>query len=185
MPMRPFVLLAAGCLAAGAAQSTRHEVPPAINADSAEVQLRRFLDLAVASRKPVIGMWTPVFTCNDPDHEDRVRALWIADSKILSIRPKGDSMKAVVLLTSVVDEADHGFFGWQKILRVQDDTAHFTLARDSADGGTWKVCGEALEHFGIRILGSDATWFPKGASQAAAIATTDSIRKARGLSIVR
>jgi hypothetical protein len=153
-------------------------------APQAKQQLGRFLDLALATRKPPLP-WDSVYTCaDDMDRVNVERALWIADYKVLSMSSEHDSVKAVVALTSVVDEAYQGFAGWISTLKVREDTAHFTLVRETPVA-PWKVCGETDERYGVRVLGYAKKWVPAGASRVAAVATIDSIRRSRHLTIVR
>src|SRR4051794_11146373 len=95
-----FALLTASCVRG---QATSQHAQDATNA--ADSQLRAFLDRALITphRRQ---LFTGLYTCSDDEHADRVRALWTADYRVLSVQQKADSMKAEVVLTTVADQRE-------------------------------------------------------------------------------
>jgi hypothetical protein len=141
--------------------------------------LKRFLSLAIATRGNRSSI-NEVWTCDEQLGYDDAR--WIADYLVLTTTTRGDSAFGTATLTTVASQVDKGK-GWVASLKTTEDTAHFVLLRDKANG-KWRVCGDASEGFGVVMVGRDIQW-QGGASPAKAHAVIDSIRQARGLEIVR
>jgi hypothetical protein len=143
-------------------------------------QFATFLSLAIATRQPHLGMIDSVYTCGDEESRDDMR--WIAAYRILSVSVAGDSGRAAALITTVATQKNEGN-GWRAKLGIREDTAHWELKRGAETGGRWMVCGDTYEHFGVFHLGRDVKW-ARG-SGVEAMAAVDSIRRARGLELLR
>ncbi|MEP6992218.1 MAG: hypothetical protein ABJA80_14900 [bacterium] len=146
-------------------------------------QFARFLSLAIATRAPRVGKFSDVYECRDSEALKDVR--WLADYRILSVHTTGDSAVATAQVTTVARQHD-GATGWVADAGIRVDTARWRM-RNVAAGATkrWKVCGDAMEHFGVFMLGRTVRWAPAGSSAATAKAAVDSIRRARGLALAR
>ena len=164
---------------------------------SARGQFTAFLDAAVATRVPWVGIFDGVHLRDTGEGdewtiwEDFERRVWIADSRVLAVQVVGDTMAdASALLTIVADQhqdPDSAEARYIATVGVREDTAHWTMVRDPADSvvpGRWKVRGDAHEGFGVFAVGRFIRWTGKG-SERRALALVDSIRKARSLPLVR
>ena len=163
------------------------------SAEQAETVFARFLDLSVATRAPRIGMFDSVYTCEDLVWMSDVR--WVADYRIVNVATSGDTARATAILTTVARQIDLGDNQgtYAATFRVSADTGHWLMVRSAETRNLWKVCGDARErvggipreHFGVFMLGRTIRWQPPGASSQGARAAIDSIRRSRGLPIVR
>lgn len=171
---------------------------------SPESVFTRFLDLSVATRQPRPGRLDSVYTAGmqfnyDSNYaytrcEQSTDARWMADYRVLRVVTTGDSAVASVELVTVAHETEHGVVGvdagvyHEATLRLKTDTGHWELLRSAREtGGVWKVCGDAREGFSLFPAGrvGAVRWLPPGASADKARAAIDSIRKSRGLPIIR
>lgn len=144
-------------------------------------QLAHFLSLAIATRVPRVGRLDSVYTREEEEY-NRVR--WLADFKVIGVALRGDSALATAVITTVADQVDRGR-GWVATPRIETDTAHWQMARSRDGERRWLVCGDAVEGFGVLMVGREVRWRPATASARTARAAVDSIRRARGLTIVR
>lgn len=147
-------------------------------------QFSRFLSLAVATRVPHEGRTDSVYASGaEPgidEHDTDMR--WVAASRILSVSTAGDSARATAVITEVAQQiTDHDIY--RASFGIRDDTAHWRLVRDADSNGRWLVKGDAEEGFGVFHVGRDIRWVV--GSRAMALAAVDSIRRARGLPLVR
>jgi hypothetical protein len=151
----------------------------------AESQLARFLSLSIITRAPKLGQYDSVYTCRD--FETYSDSRWVADYRILAVRQQNDSLaEASAVLTTVARLVDRNGNGdYRATVRVAADTGHWRMLRSPETGRRWMVCGDAREGFTPIKLGRDITWNPAGASAEKARALADSVRKARGLPIIR
>jgi hypothetical protein len=165
------------------------------NAGDAQTNFARFLSLAVATRSQVLGMFDSVYARGDPKiggdvdpcPEDYREVRWLADYKIVSVDAKNDSAVGVAVLTTVADQmpSPDGADGVYLVTpRLRQDTARFTLIRSPETHGHWAVCGDAQGGFGLLRIGREVRW-PPGWSKEKAFEQIDSVRKARGLPILR
>jgi hypothetical protein len=176
------VLMPSASCAQSQAPHAAAVAPPAKSdtATLARAQFEKFLSLAIATRQPHVGMIDSVYTCGDEESRDDMR--WIAAFRILSVSVAGDSGRAAAALTVVAIQKD-GLSGWTARFGIREDTAHWELKRSAETGGRWMICGDTYEHFGVFHLGRDVKWLRGSTSEA--IAAVDSIRRARGLPIIR
>jgi hypothetical protein len=107
---------------------------------------------------------------------------WLAAYRIVSVRTKGDTGWATAIITSTARQKDDGR-RWTARYGIQEDTAHWVLLRSPDTRGSWMVWGDAAEGFGVFHIGRDVHWVTGGRRQA--LAAVDSIRKARGLPLLR
>jgi hypothetical protein len=147
---------------------------------AAESQFIQFLSLAVATRVPRLGLVDSVYTCDET--EGRHDMKWVAAGRVLSVSTRGDSGRATAVITTVAHQTERSN-GYDARYRIHEDTAHWDLVRNIQTGGKWMVCGDALEGFGIFHIGRSVRWVQ--GSRAEALAAADSVRRARGLPILR
>jgi hypothetical protein len=147
-------------------------------------QFDRFLSLAVATRALHVGITDSVYTSgSEPEITEGDTAMrWIAAARILAVSTRGDTGHAAAVITEVARQAEK-HDGYEATYGVRDDTAHWVLVRGVDSTGKWLVNGDADEGFGVFPIGRDIRWVT--GSRAKAIAAVDSIRRARGLAIVR
>ena len=143
-------------------------------------QFEKFLSLAIPTRAPRLGIFDSVYTCREEENYADMR--WVADSRILSVSVTGDSGRAAAVLTVVARQKDDGP-GWKATFGIREDTAHWALKRDTEADGRWKVCGDSFEQFGVFRIGRDVQWLRGDRTKA--LAAVDSIRRVRGLPVVR
>lgn len=150
----------------------------------AEEQFRKFLSLAIVTRAKSDALYDSVFTCRDfQSYQD---SRWIADYRVLSVAQRSDTLADVAaVLTTVARLVNPGDDRYRATMRVAEDTAHWMMLRTPATHQLWMVCGDAREGFSTFIEGRDVSWSPPGASRDRAFALADSVRRARGLSLVR
>lgn len=178
-------------LASGRWHSDAASLPQ--STEQAETAFARFLDLSVATRAPRIGMFDSVYTCEDLEWMIDVR--WVADHRIVDVTTIGDTARATAILTTVARQIDlmDNQGTYSSTFRVSADTGHWLMVRSAETQNKWKVCGDARERvggsprerFGVFMLGRAIRWQPPGASAEMARAAIDSIRRSRGLPIVR
>ena len=154
-------------------------------------QFAKFLDSTVATRTPspeIASVYT-IGTDLGLDQRD-LDSRWLATSRIVSVRSVGDSAHAVAVITTVarqVPETEEGHYAVR--FGIRDDTAHWLLVRNAETGGNWKVDGDGWiggdppDQFTVLRLGHYIHWVVGSREQA--IAAVDSIRRARGLEVVR
>lgn len=147
-------------------------------------QFARFLSLAVASRVPHAGRVDSVYTSGtDLGIDERDTDMrWVAASRILYVSTKGDTGRAAAVITEVARQVDD-HDGYRASYGIREDTAHWGLVRGVDTSGRWLVQGDAAEGFGVFHIGRDIRWVVGSRSQA--LAAVDSIRRARGLPLVR
>jgi hypothetical protein len=146
-------------------------------------QFAKFLSLAVATRTPYVSMVDSVYTSGEMGIDERYREMrWVAAYQVLAVRREGKLAKAVAVITSVARQTDTGH-GYVARYGIRDDTAHWVLVRSADARGRWVVIGDAAEGFGVFHIGRDVRWLT--GSRATALAAVDSIRRARGLPVVR
>jgi hypothetical protein len=147
-------------------------------------QFAKFLTLAVATHVDHVGDADSVYTSGTElgIDEQYKEMRWLAASRILSVKSNGDTAHAVALITTVARQTDTGH-GYTASYGIREDTARWVLVRDAEDSGRWKVNGDAAGGFGVWHIGRDITWV--NGSRARALAAVDSIRRARGLELVR
>jgi hypothetical protein len=147
-------------------------------------QFAAFLSLAVASREPHVGRTDSVYTRGtEIGIEEQDAAMrWVADARILRVSTRGDSGRAVALITSVARQTNENDV-WMASTDTRDDTVHWALIRNADTQGRWMVNGDAAEGFGVFHIGRDVRWV-RG-SRAQALAAIDSIRHLRGLELLR
>ncbi len=147
----------------------------------ARSQFDRFLSTAIASRVQKIGMYESLYTCTDREMADNVK--WLADYKVLAVDTAAGNAVVTARVTVVANQVlDHDF--WSVRPTIEEFDAHWRMERDAETAGRWMVCGDAVEQFGVFLIGRDVRW-PPGTSAKAVIATIDSLRQARGLPIAR
>ena len=147
-------------------------------------QFDRFLSLSVATRKPHVGMVDSVYTPGtqlgvDEQYKDM---RWLAAHRILSVVTAGDTARAAAILTTTARQIDMGDYYCARY-GIRDDTAHWVLVRSRDTRGRWMVNGDAAEGFSVLPLGRDIRWGM--GSRRKALAAVDSIRRARGLPLIR
>jgi hypothetical protein len=186
----------------------------------AESQLRAFLQLSIATRPAFAGqfdsvyvddIWTTTIDSSGgrPDtvgsyacEAARTMSLWVADSRIMSFVPRGDSIDATVVLTTVALQQEDSVEAAQRsgvgdvpqivMQRVRDDTVHFLLLHQpSSNGPRWMVCGGGWmdqtdangdrQFVSVLRYGRTLRWEPDGSSALTARRLVDSVRRARGL----
>lgn len=166
------------------APASPNRTAPADTTSEPYKQFARFLWLAVATRAPGPGRVDSVYTHGtDLGIDERYTDMrWVAAYRILSIWTAGDSGRAAAVITTVARQTDKGY-GWTARYGIRDDTAHWRLERSADTGGRWKVRGDALDGFRVFRVGRDVKWLT--GSPKKAFAAVDSIRRARGLPLVR
>ena len=174
--------------------SWRDTLTPALDSLApAYRQFASFLDYAVATRVPHVGMVDSLYSRGSFDElgiaEQDNDMRWLAASRILWVRTVSDTGQAMAVITTVArqtPESEEGSYAVQ--FGIRDDTANWKLVRD-ADDGRWKVDGDgwirgsSRGQFTVLSLGRDLHWVAGSREQA--LATVDSIRLARGLELVR
>jgi hypothetical protein len=88
----------------------------------------------------------------------------------------------VALITSVARQTNENDV-WTASTEIREDTVHWALIRNTDTQGRWMVNGDAAEGFGLFHIGRDVRWV-RG-SRVQALAAIDSIRRARGLEVLR
>jgi hypothetical protein len=158
--------------------------PPAIAEDSPDSALARFLTFVIPTgRHSYPAALDSVYengACRYLESNSETR--WLADYRILATVVGGkDTAVVTAFLTSAatVRDDDKSIRG---ILEIRQDTANFLMVRHS---GRWKACGDAFGGFGLILYGRINSWTPAGGSAAKAMAAIDSIRRARGLRLIR
>ena len=156
-------------------------------------QFARFLELAVATRSDLRGLDSIYYRGSLEDlglteRDDDMR--WLAASHIISVRTSGDSGNAVAVITTVAQQTPENEEGHYAVhFGIRDDTVHWLLVRTADTGRRWKIYGEGWmmgdprDQFSVLHVGRDLHWVTGSREQA--IAAVDSIRRARGLEIVR
>jgi hypothetical protein len=161
-----------------------------------ESQLTRFLSLSVATREKNLVYVDSVYTDGDIRvggdvapclAGDETVNRWLAASHVLSVTVQGDRADATAAITTAareVEEPDGESFVVNP--QIQEDTARWRLLK-SGTSGKWMVCGPGShpkEIFGLFKVGRTIKW-PNGGSQESVMSTIDSIRRARGLPVLR
>ena len=163
----------------------------------ADSQFARFLSASIATRENTRGLFDSVYTnegrkptpgeiedVSGPCPQEFMEERWLADYRLLSVTTRGDSGRAAAEITTVAREVEDGA-EWLATILVSQDTAHWRLIRSDVTQGLWMVCGESMEGFGLfRMPPSHLRWSKNG-SAVKARAAVDSIRRARGLALVR
>jgi hypothetical protein len=108
---------------------------------------------------------------------------WLAAYRIVSVETKNDTAQAAAVITVVARQTNDGHDHYTARYGIRDDTARWVLVRESTAGGRWKVSGDAVGGFGVAHIGRDIRWAE--GSRAKALAAVDSIRRARGLPLLR
>jgi hypothetical protein len=167
----------------------RMDAPAMVSIDTLALAYRQFaafLTIATATRKPKMGVADSVYTPGEIGiGEQDADMRWVAASRILSIKTEGDTGSAVAVITTVARQIDNGNGVWLARYGIHEDTARWFLVRNAATGGRWMVEGDAAGGFGVFHIGRerDIKWVV--GSRAKALAAVDSIRRARGLELVR
>jgi hypothetical protein len=117
--------------------------------------------------------------CPEEDMERR----WLADYRVLSVATSGDSGVATAAITTAVRQIEGPRDSTIATVSIADDTAHWRMIRSSETRDRWMVCGDAVEGFGVFPSTWSVRW--EAGSAEAARAAIDSIRRARGLPLVR
>jgi len=164
---------------------------------SAESQFDRFLSLSIATREKNAVSAESVYTEGGIKvggdvapclAGDETVNRWLADYHVLSVSLRGDTAIASAAITTAVredEEPDGRSFVATPL--IQEDTARWMLVRGADTHGKWMVCGpgaSAQGLFGLFKVGRTIRW-ANGGSARNATATIDSIRRARGLPVVR
>lgn len=155
-----------------------------MDTDSARARkaFERFLQLAVATNTLRIGRYDSVYTCPEDELYEDVR--WVADSRVLDINVRGDTANVSAVLTTAAQQVQEDVgTDYVATVRIREDTGHWRMVRTGGAG--WKVCGDSREGFGVWMIGRTIHWRPVGASRLTAHSVIDSIRRARGLPIMR
>ena len=158
----------------------------AANPVPAESTLSYFLTVAVPTRRPSTVMIDSIVGCRDTENLDHV--LWHAAWQIDSSVALGDSTLVYFRATSVarLRAADGG--GYKAVLGVEEVPV---VARLDRLGSHYTVCvnfrdpRHPADDFFIGGPFPNVRWTPSGASTAEAFAAIDSIRRVRGLPIIR
>lgn len=189
------VCLGAAATGFGCSPDNPERERPADAPASADSQFARFLSLSIATRFPYAGIFDLIGTvkdhspaveggdvsglCLDPEDYDERR--WLADFRVLSVAVDGDSGEASAAITTVARQQIGEY--WISTFAIEEDTAHWKMIRAPETGGQWKVCGGAAEGFELYASERPAQWL--NGSDTTARAAIDSIRRARGLPLVR
>lgn len=144
-------------------------------------QFDRFLSQTLATRRPRMGYVDSLYTCGDEEGFEERR--WIAAYRILQLTTRGDTGRVVVALTSVARQLQETDSRYGARTGILEDTASWRLVRNEETGGRWMTCGDSDQGFNTMAIGRSVRWRKGSAKRAVALA--DSIRKARGLPIVR
>jgi hypothetical protein len=182
-------LLFVGCDSAQKAKS--EDSPPVapsligVNPVLPESTLSYFLSVTVPTRQPNTVMLDSIYGCSDTENLDHV--LWLADWHMDSSTALGDSMLVYFRATSVARlRAANG--GYRAVMGIEEIPI---VARLDRVGQRWTVCvnfrdwRHPADDFFIGGPFPNIRWQPAGANIQQVFAAIDSIRRARGLAIIR
>jgi hypothetical protein len=165
--------------------------------ETAESQFARFLSLSIATRETNRAKVDSVYTDGDIKvggdvapclAGDEAVSRWLADYHVLSVSSRGDTAIASAAITTAVrEEAEPDGQSFVATPLIQEDTARWMLVRGADTHGKWMVCGPGASgqgFFALFKVGRTIRW-ANGGSARSAMATIDSIRRARSLPIAR
>ena len=145
----------------------------------AEARMAALLDASVITYLDSTHV-TPdsLFSCAIESASDPHKAL--AWSRVLGSDTRSDTVEVAAEIITVGRLSQRVEGGYVMGVRVESDTLHWPMVRDSITG-RWGACGFPREGYVFMrmIAGPDTRWDPPGASWAAIAAASDSVRAAR------